>query len=83
MTITPLNNGAANLSGANPLTLAGIVLIALPMFGDYYTPDLVSGSPRTAILGNGLLLVAAMATAGPIVHMRKHRWRGSPFDLAP
>ena len=28
--------------------LAGIVLIALPMFGDYYTPDLISGSPRTA-----------------------------------
>src|SRR4051812_13366632 len=25
-------------------TLAGIVLIALPMFGDYYTPDLISGS---------------------------------------
>ena len=27
-------------------TLAGIVLIALPMFGDYYTPDLISGSPQ-------------------------------------
>ena len=27
-------------------TLGGIVLIALPMFGDYYTPDLMSGSPR-------------------------------------
>jgi ABC-type spermidine/putrescine transport system permease subunit I len=33
-------------------TLGGIVLIALPMFGDYYTPDLMSGSPRTAMLGN-------------------------------
>jgi spermidine/putrescine transport system permease protein len=33
-------------------TLAGVVLIALPMFGDYYTPDLISGSPRTAMLGN-------------------------------
>ena len=33
-------------------TLGGIVLIALPMFGDYYTPDLLSGSPRTAMLGN-------------------------------
>ena len=27
-------------------TLGGIVLIALPMFGDYYTPDLMSGSPQ-------------------------------------
>jgi putrescine transport system permease protein len=33
-------------------TLAGIVLIALPMFGDYYTPDLISGSPKTSIIGN-------------------------------
>jgi spermidine/putrescine transport system permease protein len=33
-------------------TLGGIVLIALPMFGDYYTPDLMSGSPKTALLGN-------------------------------
>ncbi len=33
-------------------TLGGIVLIALPMFGDYYTPDLISGSPKTAMLGN-------------------------------
>ncbi|HEX6024033.1 MAG TPA: ABC transporter permease [Solirubrobacter sp.] len=32
--------------------LGGIVLIALPMFGDYYTPDLMSGSPETALLGN-------------------------------
>ncbi len=37
---------------ARPGILAGIVLIALPMFGDYYTPDLMSGSPRTAMLGN-------------------------------
>jgi putrescine transport system permease protein len=35
-------------------TIAGIVLIALPMFGDYYTPDLISGSPKTAILGNAI-----------------------------
>jgi putrescine transport system permease protein len=39
-----------------PLSKAGIlggaVLIALPMFGDYYTPDLVSGSPRTSMIGN-------------------------------
>jgi ABC-type spermidine/putrescine transport system permease subunit I len=33
-------------------TLGGIVLIALPMFGDYYTPDLMSGSPQTSMIGN-------------------------------
>ena len=28
------------------------VLIALPMFGDYYTPDIVSGAPTTSMIGN-------------------------------
>jgi ABC-type spermidine/putrescine transport system permease subunit I len=32
--------------------LAGTVIIMLPMFGDYYTPDLMSGSPRTLMVGN-------------------------------
>jgi putrescine transport system permease protein len=35
-----------------PGILAGTVLIALPMFGDYYTPDLVSASARTTMIGN-------------------------------
>jgi ABC-type spermidine/putrescine transport system permease subunit I len=35
-----------------PGILAGTVLIALPMFGDYYTPDLISASPRTSLIGN-------------------------------
>jgi spermidine/putrescine transport system permease protein len=32
--------------------LAGLVIIMLPMFGDYYTPNLLSGSPRTRMVGN-------------------------------
>jgi ABC-type spermidine/putrescine transport system permease subunit I len=39
-----------------PLSKAGIlggaVLIALPMFGDYYTPNVVSGAPHTSMIGN-------------------------------
>jgi len=35
-----------------PASLAGTVLIALPMFGDYYTNDLISASPRTSMIGN-------------------------------
>ncbi len=35
-----------------PGVLAGVVLIALPMFGDYYTPDLVSASTKTSLIGN-------------------------------
>ncbi len=32
--------------------LGGCVLVALPMFGDYYTPNIVSGAPTTSMLGN-------------------------------
>ena len=38
------------LSG--PGILAGTVLVALPMFGDYYTADLVSASTQTNMIGN-------------------------------
>ncbi|MGH2693626.1 MAG: ABC transporter permease [Actinomycetota bacterium] len=36
--------------------LAGLVIIMLPMFGDYYTPDLMSGSPKTGMIGNEIYL---------------------------
>src|SRR5712691_7527040 len=32
--------------------LAGSVIVTLPMFGDYYTNDLLSASPRTTMVGN-------------------------------
>ena len=32
--------------------LAGLVIVMLPMFGDYYTPNLLSGSPKTRMIGN-------------------------------
>jgi ABC-type spermidine/putrescine transport system permease subunit I len=35
-----------------PGVLAGLVLVALPMTGDYFTNDLLSASPSTAMLGN-------------------------------
>jgi len=35
-----------------PGILAGMVLITLPMFGDYYTADLVSASTQTNMIGN-------------------------------
>jgi spermidine/putrescine transport system permease protein len=36
--------------------LAAGVLIALPMFGDYYTNDVISNSPRTSMIGNQINL---------------------------
>jgi spermidine/putrescine transport system permease protein len=32
--------------------LAGMVIVALPMFGDYFTNDLLSGAANTAMIGN-------------------------------
>jgi ABC-type spermidine/putrescine transport system permease subunit I len=37
---------------SKPAILAGLVIVALPMFGDYYTNDLLSGSPKTNMIGN-------------------------------
>ena len=37
---------------SRPAILAGLVIVSLPMFGDYYTNDLLSASPKTAMLGN-------------------------------
>ncbi len=52
--------GASRLSTFRHVTLplskvgilGGAVLIALPMFGDYYTPNIVSGAPQTSMIGN-------------------------------
>jgi ABC-type spermidine/putrescine transport system permease subunit I len=41
---------------SRPSLLAGSALVVLPMFGDYYTNDLISGSPRTSMLGNQINL---------------------------
>ncbi|MBV9545687.1 MAG: ABC transporter permease subunit, partial [Chloroflexi bacterium] len=41
---------------SRPSILAGSALVVLPMFGDYYTNDLISASPRTNMLGNEINL---------------------------
>jgi len=32
--------------------LAGVVIVTLPMFGDYFTNNLLSGAPNTSMIGN-------------------------------
>ena len=49
-----------------PAILAGCVIIALPMFGDYYTPDLLSGSPNTTLIGNQVNLYVRGGQQQPI-----------------
>ena len=47
---------------SRPAILAGIVIVTLPMFGDYYTNDLL-GSTKTSMFGN-LIAVQREATGG-------------------
>jgi spermidine/putrescine transport system permease protein len=51
---------------SKPGILAGAVIIALPMFGDYYTPDLLSGASGTNLVGNqiNLLIHGPQVTVG-------------------
>jgi spermidine/putrescine transport system permease protein len=44
--------------------LAGTVIIMLPMFGDYYTADLLSGRPETSMIGNQIVLYLQGNTLG-------------------
>jgi ABC-type spermidine/putrescine transport system permease subunit I len=37
---------------SRPGILAALVIVSLPMVGDYYTNNLLSGSPKTTMLGN-------------------------------
>ncbi|MEX0985798.1 MAG: ABC transporter permease subunit [Actinomycetota bacterium] len=40
------------LPQSRPGLLAGVALISLPMFGDFFTTNLLSGSPTTRMIGN-------------------------------
>lgn len=44
--------------------LAGLVIIMLPMFGDYYTPDLLSGRTSTRMIGNDIFFFIYSPTGG-------------------
>jgi spermidine/putrescine transport system permease protein len=47
---------------SKPAIYAGLVIVSLPMFGDYYTNTLLSGSPKTNMVGN--LIDDAVGGAG-------------------
>jgi ABC-type spermidine/putrescine transport system permease subunit I len=47
---------------SRPGIAAGIILIGLPMFGDYFSNDLLSNSPQTAMIGN--LINLSIGTPG-------------------
>jgi drug/metabolite transporter (DMT)-like permease len=57
------------------LGILGLLVIFNPVTFDW--------SDRGAVAGNAALLLAAVLWAASIVHNRGHRWRATPFQLAP
>jgi drug/metabolite transporter (DMT)-like permease len=57
------------------LGLAGVAVMFNPFGFDWTRSEVV--------LGNGLLMLAAIIWAGAILHIRGHVWRLSPLQLAP
>ena len=47
---------------SKPAIAAALVIVSLPMFGDYYTNNMLSNSPRTVMIGN--ILDDAVNTSG-------------------
>src|SRR5882757_10241930 len=74
---------AARLFLGEPITrrhLAGGAL-ALAGLAIMFNPASFDWSDGRALLGNGLLLLAAMCWAVSIVYVRAHRWISTPFQL--
>jgi drug/metabolite transporter (DMT)-like permease len=55
------------------LGLAGLAVMFNPLAFDW--------SDRTALIGNGLILLAALCWAANIIYVRAHKWISSPFQL--
>jgi LPXTG-motif cell wall-anchored protein len=65
----------ARAFGGTFLGLAGMALL--------FSPTSLDWSDRQMVLGQILLMLAAIAWSICIVHIRGHRWQASPLELAP
>ncbi|CDI03357.1 putative Integral membrane protein [Candidatus Competibacter denitrificans Run_A_D11] len=79
--VTPL---AIHLLGErlNQIKLYGL-LCGLGGVAVLFNPSGFDWSDPHVLLGNGLLLAAALAWALLIVQVRRHHWQGSPLSLGP
>jgi drug/metabolite transporter (DMT)-like permease len=57
------------------LGLAGLAVMFNPLGFDWHDRD--------GLIGNAVLLLAALLWAASILHIRGHRWKAAPFDLIP
>jgi drug/metabolite transporter (DMT)-like permease len=67
------------------LRLAKLIALLLGLAGVavMFNPAAFDWSDHTAVVGNRYLLAAAALWAGSIIHVRAHRWQGTPLTLAP
>jgi drug/metabolite transporter (DMT)-like permease len=65
--VTPLR------AGGMALGLAGLLVLFNPLQLDW--------TDRRALLGNGLLMLAAFCWAVSILHLRAHKWISTPYQL--
>ncbi|MGE5506578.1 MAG: DMT family transporter [Actinomycetota bacterium] len=76
--------GAALFLGER-LTRGGMAGVVLGLAGVavLFNPAGFDWSDGHALLGNGLLLLAAVVWAASILHVRGHRWHATALELAP
>jgi drug/metabolite transporter (DMT)-like permease len=74
---------AAWLFLKEPLTRSRLAGIALGLAGlaTMFNPLAFDWSNHNALIGNGLLLLAALCWAANILYVRAHRWISTPFQL--
>ena len=65
------------------LTLARALGVAMGLCGLalMFNPTAFDWSDKRALLGNGLLLLAAFCWSASILHIRKHKWISTPYQL--
>src|SRR5262245_25834060 len=67
------------------LTARKVAGVAIGLLGllVLFNPLAFDWGSRGAVLGNGAILLGALLWAASILHIRGHRWRSTPLDLAP
>jgi drug/metabolite transporter (DMT)-like permease len=79
--ITP---GAALFLGERLTARRGLgVLLGVGGLAVMFNPLGFDWHNRQGLIGNAVLLLAALLWAASILHIRAHRWKAAPFDLIP
>jgi drug/metabolite transporter (DMT)-like permease len=83
---TPLwVTAGARLFLGEALTPARAIGVAVGVSGllILFDPSTFDWGDRNAVLGNALVLLAALCWSASILHVRAHQWVSTPFELVP